>query len=194
MPSAEKLKIIQSVPKENLPRHIGIIMDGNSRWAKQKSLPQSKGHREGGKAVEKIIDTCVLFDIPVLTLYAFSTENWNRPPKEVKNLMQILREYLDRHAPKVIEKNIRFKILGDTSILDEDIRENLSLIEKQSKDKKKMTFCLAINYGGRDEIVRATKKILQAINNFKLGKIDTDKITESKLSCYFFGFDPCQSK
>ena len=168
MPSAEKLKIIQSVPKENLPRHIGIIMDGNSRWAKQKSLPQSKGHREGGKAVEKIIDTCVLFDIPVLTLYAFSTENWNRPPKEVKNLMQILREYLDRHAPKVIEKNIRFKILGDTSILDEDIRENLSLIEKQSKDKKQMTFCLAINYGGRDEIVRATKKILQ---DFKLGNL-----------------------
>ena len=178
MPSAEKLKIIQSVPKENLPRHIGIIMDGNSRWAKQKSLPQSKGHREGGKAVEKIIDTCVLFDIPVLTLYAFSTENWNRPPKEVKNLMQILREYLDRHAPKVIEKNIRFKILGDTSILDEDIRENLSLIEKQSKDKKKMTFCLAINYGGRDEIVRATKKILQ---DFKL---QNRYFTESKLSCY----------
>ena len=99
MPSAEKLKIIQSVPKENLPRHIGIIMDGNSRWAKQKSLPQSKGHREGGKAVEKIIDTCVLFDIPVLTLYAFSTENWNRPPKEVPFDGKFL--LLDRHLPPI---------------------------------------------------------------------------------------------
>ncbi len=181
MLSDEKLKLLQSVPKAVRPYHIGIIMDGNSRWAKQKSLPLVQGHREGGKVVEKIIDASVFFEIPVLTLYAFSTENWNRPQREIKNLMQILREYLKKHAPKVIEKNIRFRTLGDISILDEDIRENLSLIEKQSLNKTKMTLCLAINYGGRDEIVRATKKILQ---DFKLGKIDSTKITESKLSCY----------
>ena len=135
----------------------------------------------GGQAIEKIIDACLLFEIPVLTLYAFSTENWNRPQSEVTNLMQILREYIEKHASKVIEKDIRFRTLGDISVLDADIYKNLSIIEKKSKNKKKMTLCLAINYGGRDEIVRATKKILQ---DFKLGKITSTQITESKLANY----------
>ena len=181
MLSSKQLTLVQSVPKENRPCHIGVIMDGNGRWAEKKKLPQGQGHRAGGQAIEKIIDACLLFEIPVLTLYAFSTENWNRPQSEVTNLMQILREYIEKHACKVIEKDIRFRTLGDISVLDADIYKNLSIIEKKSKNKKKMTLCLAINYGGRDEIVRATKKILQ---DFKLGKIDTDKITESKLSCY----------
>ena len=181
MLSSKQLTLVQSVPKENRPCHIGVIMDGNGRWAEKKKLPQGQGHRAGGQAIEKIIDACLLFEIPVLTLYAFSTENWNRPQSEVTNLMQILREYIEKHASKVIEKDIRFRTLGDISVLDADIYKNLSIIEKKSKNKKKMTLCLAINYGGRDEIVRATKKILQ---DFKLGKIDTDKITESKLSCY----------
>ena len=168
MLSSKQLTLVQSVPKENRPCHIGVIMDGNGRWAEKKKLPQGQGHRAGGQAIEKIIDACLLFEIPVLTLYAFSTENWNRPQSEVTNLMQILREYIEKHASKVIEKDIRFRTLGDISVLDADIYKNLSIIEKKSKNKKKMTLCLAINYGGRDEIVRATKKILQ---DFKLGKI-----------------------
>ena len=151
------------------------------RWAKQKSLPLHQGHRAGGQAVEKIIDACILFEIPVLTLYAFSTENWNRPKSEVKNLMQILREYIEKHAHKLIEKDIKFRTLGNISVLDADIHKNLSIIEKKSKNKKKMTLCLAINYGGRDEIVRATKKILQ---DFKLEKITPTQITENKLASY----------
>ena len=102
MLSSKQLTLVQSVPKDSRPHHIGIIMDGNSRWAKQKSLPLHQGHRAGGQAVEKIIDACILFEIPVLTLYAFSTENWNRPKSEVKNLMQILREYIEKHAHKLI--------------------------------------------------------------------------------------------
>ena len=168
MLSSKQLTLVQSVPKENRPCHIGVIMDGNGRWAEKKKLPQGQGHRAGGQAIEKIIDACLLFEIPVLTLYAFSTENWNRPQSEVTNLMQILREYIEKHASKVIEKDIRFRTLGDISVLDADIYKNLSIIEKKSKNKKKMTLCLAINYGGRDEIVRATKKILQ---DFKLAKI-----------------------
>ena len=145
------------------------------------SLPLHQGHRAGGQAVEKIIDACILFEIPVLTLYAFSTENWNRPKSEVKNLMQILREYIEKHAHKLIEKDIKFRTLGNISVLDADIHKNLSIIEKKSKNKKKMTLCLAINYGGRDEIVRATKKILQ---DFKLEKITPTQITENKLASY----------
>ena len=181
MLSSKQLTLVQSVPKENRPCHIGVIMDGNGRWAEKKKLPQGQGHRAGGQAIEKIIDACLLFEIPVLTLYAFSTENWNRPQSEVTNLMQILREYIEKHASKVIEKDIRFRTLGDISVLDADIYKNLSIIEKKSKNKKKMTLCLAINYGGRDEIVRATKKILQ---DFKLGKITSTQITESKLANY----------
>ena len=181
MLSSKQLTLVQSVPKENRPCHIGVIMDGNGRWAEKKKLPQGQGHRAGGQAIEKIIDACLLFEIPVLTLYAFSTENWNRPQSEVTNLMQILREYIEKHASKVIEKDIRFRTLGDISVLDADIYKNLSIIEKKSKNKKKMTLCLAINYGGRDEIVRATKKILQ---DFKLGKI-TDK---NRKQAMLFGY------
>ena len=143
MLSSKQLTLVQSVPKENRPCHIGVIMDGNGRWAEKKKLPQGQGHRAGGQAIEKIIDACLLFEIPVLTLYAFSTENWNRPQSEVTNLMQILREYIEKHASKVIEKDIRFRTLGDISVLDADIYKNLSIIEKKSKNKKKMTLCLA---------------------------------------------------
>ena len=104
MLSSKQLTLVQSVPKENRPCHIGVIMDGNGRWAEKKKLPQGQGHRAGGQAIEKIIDACLLFEIPVLTLYAFSTENWNRPQSEVTNLMQILREYIEK---QVIEKDIR---------------------------------------------------------------------------------------
>ena len=131
MLSSKQLTLVQSVPKDSRPHHIGIIMDGNSRWAKQKSLPLHQGHRAGGQAVEKIIDACILFEIPVLTLYAFSTENWNRPKSEVKNLMQILREYIEKHAHKLIEKDIKFRTLGNISVLDADIHKNLSIIEKK---------------------------------------------------------------
>ncbi len=167
--------------KEIIPQHIGIIMDGNTRWATKNNLSRQDGHKAGGKALERIINACLYFKISTLTLYVFSTENWQREKKEVDDLMELLQEYSKKYLPSIEKKDICFRFLGDFTLINKDIRENLQKTINNTKQKTGMTLCMAINYGGRDEIVRATEKIVQ--DNLK-NKIKKTKITKKEFANY----------
>jgi undecaprenyl diphosphate synthase len=163
--ATEKNHLLENFKKElvgkTLPQHIGIIMDGNTRWANKNNLAKEEGYKTGAKALEKIINSCLCFQIPTLTLYAFSTENWNRKKSEVDFLMSLLKEYSEKYLPVMEEKNIHFRLLGDLSALQVDVRENLLNTVSKTKEKSGLNLCMAINYGGRNEIVRAINKVIK---------------------------------
>ncbi len=144
-----------------LPQHIAIIMDGNGRWAKKRSLPRSAGHVAGAKTFKNIARYCNKIGLKYLTVYAFSTENWKRPEDEVKNIMNLLRDYL-KDAENFKDENIKVHFLGDRAPLDDDIKELMKKNEDGSKDATGLTLNIAINYGGRDEITTAVKKIVES--------------------------------
>lgn len=146
---------------KNLPRHIAIIMDGNGRWAKRHHLPKLAGHREGTKSVKEIVTHCRQIGIGVLTVYAFSTENWKRPKREVDTLMDLLSEYIDRELENLKKNEIRLNFIGDLTSLPLSVRKKAEWAMHQTKECSKMVFNVAVNYGGRSEIVMAIKKILQ---------------------------------
>lgn len=148
----------KSYEKDRLPVHIGIIMDGNGRWAKKRGLPRTYGHREGAKTFEKIVESAANIGIKVLTFYAFSTENWERPQEEVQTLMELFLEYLDKAMESLGGKNIRVKVIGDTSRLSGQLQAGIRRLEAQTADNTTLLVNLAINYGGRDEIVAAAQK------------------------------------
>ena len=150
-------------------------MDGNGRWASEKGLPRSFGHRKGAKTVSEIIKACPDLGITTLTLYAFSTENWKRAAHEVESLMRLFRGYLQSKFLQIIENNIKVTFLGDTSPLPRDILNQMKNLEIKSKSNDGFFLNIAINYGGRDEIIRATKKIVKHVINKKLkvSKIDS---------------------
>lgn len=159
----------------NIPKHIAIILDGNGRWAKAKGLPRKYGHIEGAKTVEVICEEAYKMGVQYLTVYAFSTENWNRPKDEVDALMTLLRNYM-KTCLKTAEKNrMCVRVLGDKTGLDEDIRKRIDELEKATVNNDGLHFQIALNYGGRDEIVRATKKIAEKI---KTGELLPEDITE----------------
>lgn len=163
----------------NIPKHIAIILDGNGRWAKAKGLPRKYGHIEGAKTVEKICEEAYKMGVQYLTVYAFSTENWNRPKDEVDALMTLLRNYM-KTCLKTAEKNrMCVRVLGDKTGLDEDIRKRIDDLEKATVNNDGLHFQIALNYGGRDEIVRATKLIAEKV---KAGEINPDDITEEMIS------------
>ncbi len=142
-----------------MPRHVAIILDGNGRWAKARHMPRNYGHVQGAKTVEVICEEAYKMGIRYLTVYAFSTENWNRPKDEVDALMKLLRDYM-KNCLKTAEKNrMCVRVLGDKSRLDPDIRERIGELEEATKDNDGLHFQIAINYGGRDEIVRAAKTL-----------------------------------
>lgn len=143
-----------------IPRHVAIILDGNGRWAKKKKMPRNYGHTKGSETVERICEDAYRMGISYLTVYAFSTENWNRPKEEVDALMKLLYRYLKK-SQKISEKNnMRVRILGDISKLSEPIQQQIIALEESSKSCTGLQFQIAINYGGRDEIVRAIKRLL----------------------------------
>ncbi len=145
-----------------MPRHVAIILDGNGRWARAKGMPRNYGHVQGAKTVETICEEAYRMGIQYLTVYAFSTENWNRPQDEVDALMKLLRSYM-KTCLKTAEKNrMCVKVLGEKSRLDEDIRSRILELEEATKNNDGLHFQIAINYGGRDELVRAAKKMAQA--------------------------------
>ena len=157
-----------------MPNHVAIILDGNGRWAKAKGMPRNYGHVQGAKTVEIICEEAYKMGIQYLTVYAFSTENWNRPQDEVDALMKLLRNYM-KNCLKTAEKNrMCVRVLGDKSRLDEDIRTRIEELEQATKDNDGLHFQIAINYGGRDEIVRATKKMAQKLKNGELQVEDID--------------------
>lgn len=163
----------------NIPKHIAIILDGNGRWAKAKGMPRNYGHVQGAKTVEVICEEAYKMGVQYLTVYAFSTENWNRPKEEVDALMTLLRNYM-KTCLKTAEKNrMCVRVLGDKTGLDDDIRNRIDELEKATVNNDGLHFQIALNYGGRDEIVRATKRIANQIKN---GELQVEDITENVIS------------
>lgn len=141
--------------------HLAIIMDGNGRWAKTKSLARIKGHEAGAKVVETVSEFCIKNDIANLTLYAFSTENWKRPESEVNFLLNLLKKFIIKKREIFIKNEIKFKVIGDISVFSQDLQSEISALQNLTATYKKLNFNLALNYGSRDEIIRAAKKVIQ---------------------------------
>lgn len=145
----------------NVPQHVAIILDGNGRWAKSKGMPRNYGHAQGSKNVERICEDAWRMGIKYLTVYAFSTENWSRPKSEVDALMKLLRNYM-KTCLKTAEKNdMKIRVIGDITPLDEDIKKRIHELEEASRNNGGLNFTIALNYGSRDEIIRAVKRLAQ---------------------------------
>ena len=162
-----------------LPEHLGIIMDGNGRWAKKRGLPRSAGHSAGAKTFRTITRYCSDIGIKHLTLYAFSTENWTRPPEEVSALMKYFKDYLEEALRDFLDDTVKIKFIGDISAFPDELRELMEENERVSKDRSGMVLNLAMNYGGRSEIVYACRKIAKMAAN---GEISPENIDEKLIS------------
>ena len=162
-----------------IPNHVAIILDGNGRWAKAKGMPRNYGHVQGAKTVEVICEEAYKMGIQYLTVYAFSTENWNRPQDEVDALMKLLRNYMKTCLKTAAKNRMCVRVIGDKSKLDEDIRTRIEELEEATKDNDGLHFQIAINYGGRDELVRAVKQIAEKIS---LGEVRAEEISEELIS------------
>lgn len=160
-----------------LPKHLGIIMDGNGRWAKKRGLPRTAGHTVGAQNFRTITKYCSSVGIPYLTVYAFSTENWKRPMEEVSALMKLFKQYLEEALRDFQEENIRVRFLGDTSAFAPDLRELIARVEHDSAPKTGMVLNIAMNYGGRDEIVMAVKEIARQVRDGALSVEEIDEQT-----------------
>ena len=167
--------------KNNIPQHIAIIMDGNGRWAAKRALPKKAGHRAGAKTLENISQAAINLGIEHLTVYAFSTENWKRSEEEVKGIMDLLREYLKTYIDRAKKDNVRVHIIGDITRLDKDIQQQIVELEGLTKDKTGMNLHIALNYGGRDELLRAIRKVSQDVVK---GKYKAEEIGEKELEQY----------
>lgn len=162
-----------------MPRHVAIILDGNGRWAKAKGMPRNYGHVQGAKTVEVICEEAYKMGIQYLTVYAFSTENWNRPGDEVDSLMKLLRNYMKTCLQTAKKNRMCVRILGEKSRLDGDIRTRIAELEEATKNNDGLHFQIAINYGGRDELIRAYRKIGQRI---AAGELKPEEITEETVA------------
>ena len=165
--------------KENMPIHIAIIMDGNRRWAKAKGFPSAIGHKKGAETLEKIVRYANKIGIKYITVYAFSTENWKRAEEEVKALMLLFQNYIDKYSKIADSENIKVNFLGDFSAFSERLQKGIQDCMNNTKNNTGTTFSIAMNYGGRDEIIHAVKKIAEKVQN---GEITIDGITENTIS------------
>jgi len=162
--------------KNKLPKHLAIIMDGNGQWAEKKGLPRSAGHREGAKTVRRVITSCLNFNIPILTLFAFSTENWKRPKNEINYLIKLFERVLNKEKENLIKNNIKINFIGRLNELPNSLNETMNELSKSTRKNNKLILNIAINYGGRAEIVDAFKSIaLKIVEN----KIDIKEINEN---------------
>jgi undecaprenyl diphosphate synthase len=159
--AAKTEDLVRQIDRSGLPAHIAIIMDGNGRWARKRGLPRVAGHRAGINAVREVVEASAELGVKVLTLYAFSVENWKRPQTEVSTLMQLLKEYLNKELTNIHKNNIRFRTLGRTDQLDASVRRELEKGISRTSDNTGMIFNVALNYGGRAEIVDAVNEILR---------------------------------
>ncbi len=171
------------IDKKRIPEHIAIIMDGNGRWAKLKGLPKIAGHRAGAAGAEEAIKGCLELGVKVLSLYAFSTENWQRPKKEVNALMTLLGQYLKRYLPKLQKNKIRLFVSGEKSRLPLAIHREIQKVIERTKNNRKLTLNLAINYGGREEILQATRAIASEV---KTGACEISQIDQSAFSAHLY--------
>lgn len=165
-----------------IPRHVAIIMDGNGRWAKKRLLPRKAGHVQGSRVAEQICEDAFDLGIEYLTIYAFSTENWARPQDEVDALMDLLRKYMKDSIERSSKNNMRVTVIGDISRLAEDLQESIRTLERVSANNTGLKFQVAINYGGRDEILRAVRKLSTRV---AAGELTPEDITEEVFYSYF---------
>ncbi|MGC1615039.1 MAG: isoprenyl transferase [Candidatus Acidiferrum sp.] len=178
----EEAHIFQKLDLERLPRHVAVIMDGNGRWAKQRHLPRIAGHRSGTATARSTIETCARLKIEALTLYAFSVENWRRPKTEIDFLMQLLREYLRREMPLLQKNKVRMRFLGRTDELPKGVQDDVRNAMMRTAGNEGIVLCVALNYGGRAEIVDAMNAILAEQN----GGAGKTTITEETLAGHMY--------
>jgi undecaprenyl diphosphate synthase len=171
--------LARQVNFDRLPRHVAVIMDGNGRWAAQRHLPRVEGHRAGIDSVRDVVESSARIGIPVLTLYAFSVENWKRPLTEVSTLMSLLKRYLRLELNTLLDNDIRFKVIGRFEELPPDVRSELKAAEDRTAANTGMQFNIALNYGGRAEIVEAARRMLAA-------RIDPDALDEARFSGFLY--------
>ena len=163
----------------NVPKHLAVILDGNGRWAKKKGMPRNYGHAQGSKNVEDMCEIVYNMGIEYFTVYAFSTENWNRPEDEVTALMRLLRDYMKNCIKRASKNNMKVRVIGDKSRLAEDIRLSIEELEEATRENTGLKFTIAINYGSRDEIIRAVMRIGEKI---AAGTIAPQEITEELIA------------
>ena len=162
-----------------VPVSLGVIMDGNGRWAKKRLLPRSAGHRAGAENLKELCRNCGRYGVKYLTVYAFSTENWARPEDEVHQLMELFVEFFEKYDPELEQEGIRVRFTGDIASLPEKVRETIAIGEERSKNRQKMQLIVAMNYGGRREIESAVRKIASRV---KSGEVEPEEITEQMIS------------
>jgi len=173
---------------DRLPKHIAIILDGNGRWAKQRNLPRSEGHRQGGENLKKLVDVILELEIPYISLYTFSTENWKRPKSEIQSLWKLLQEFFTKYLEECKQKQICIKVSGDISKLPKASQEILNKAVQETKKNKRLLANFCINYGSKQEILRAVNQIIQIkIEQYKnTGKISDIKIKEFEKHLYTY--------
>ncbi|MBI5197318.1 MAG: isoprenyl transferase [Nitrospirae bacterium] len=176
-------EILLHLDRDNLPAHVAIIMDGNGRWARLRGLPRIAGHREGIASVRDAVTLCRELGIQVLTIYAFSAENWKRPELEVNTLMAFLEEYLQRELKTMMEKEIRFRTIGQTQRLPSSVRRWIDKVVHETESNRAMTLNIALSYGGRAEIVDAVKQIVREAEE---GRLSPDALDEALFSRYLY--------
>src|SRR5687767_9421903 len=178
-PGSAEETLARQVDFDRLPRHVAVIMDGNGRWAAQRHLPRVEGHRAGIDSVRDTVEGSARLGIQVLTLYAFSVENWKRPPTEVSTLMSLLKRYLRLELNTLLRNDIRFNVIGRDDELSPDIRSELQAAEEKTAGNKGMLFNIALNYGGRAEIVEAARQILAS-------GMRPEELDETRFSSYLY--------
>ncbi|RBP59955.1 undecaprenyl pyrophosphate synthetase [Alkalibaculum bacchi] len=171
------------IDKKNLPKHIAIIMDGNGRWAKKRFQPRLFGHRAGIESLREIIQVSSDLGIKALTVYAFSTENWKRPKSEVDGLMKMLIEYFNKEIDELNRNNVKIRILGERSALSKKVKSTIEKAERRTEDNRGLIFNVAINYGGRDEIIQGIKALYQ---DMIMGKYSIEDLNEDLFTEYLF--------
>ncbi|MCR4418928.1 MAG: isoprenyl transferase [Clostridia bacterium] len=176
-------RLRRRIDPNRLPRHVAIIMDGNGRWARRRGLPRVLGHRAGVEALRSIVEACIDVGIGVLTVYAFSTENWKRPPEEVNSLMELLVEYLQKELAELKQNGVQIRPIGDLESLPPRVRAELRKAQEETREEHNLILNVAVNYGGRAELVRATRLIAQAAAS---GKLSPEAIDERTLAEYLY--------
>ncbi len=174
-PLSPEVELLGRLDSHKLPQHIAVIMDGNGRWAEQRNLPRMEGHRAGIAAVRAVVETAARLSIPVLTLYAFSAENWKRPRSEVSQLMRLLKEYIRKELPTLHENNIRFQAIGRVDELPSSVRKELRTAEEETRGNGGTRMVVALNYSGRLELVDAFNRLLENAAAYPITEDDIEK-------------------
>lgn len=173
----------ENIDLNKIPQHIAIIMDGNGRWAKLRGMPRAMGHRAGVEALREIVKTCNALEVQYLTVYAFSTENWKRPQSEIGILMSLLKEYVRKELGELHANNVRIKVLGNIRQLPEDVQDAVLAACNKTKNNTGLKFNLALNYGGRSELIHAVRSIVEDVQN---GRLKAEEINEDIFEDYLY--------